>query len=125
MINYMRLEDGTALRIEDGAAITNILCVVESEQEGIDVANKFTPANVATVEFFSLGDESTLEDAESYDGELSGEYSDLVINYVYFDVANLKVVVSLREKKEIEKRLDAIEEEQEIQNEAIDFLAME
>ena len=125
MINYMRLNDGTTLKIEDGASIGNIIYDALSEIDGLEVANKITLDNVSSVKFFSLADDATQEDADDYDGDFSGEYEDLTIFHTYFDVQNLKVLISLREKTDIEKRLDAIEEEQEMQNEAIDYLAME
>lgn len=121
MADFMKLNDGTVLEIEEGASLGNIVYNASSENDGVAVAKKFTAENVAHVEFFS--NLNSAEDVAS--AEPSGEYDNIALNSCYFEVETLKVLISLREKTDVELRLDAIEEEQEEQNEAIDYLAME
>ena len=118
MRDFMRLYDGTEFQIENGASLGNIVHIAEDETDALAVANAVTKENVAHVEFFSKTDEDETLDP-------SGEYDNLALDHVYYDPENMQVLISLHEKSDIELRLDAIEEEQEMQNEAIDFLAME
>ena len=121
MADFMKLADSTVIEIQEGASLGNIVYIPETEADGLAISKKFTSENLTHVEFYS-----SLENAAAVaNAEPSGEYDDLVANSVYFDVENMQVLISLREKTDIELRLEAIEEEQEIQNEAIDFLAME
>lgn len=118
MRDFMRLADGTEFEIENGASLGNIIHDAADEADALRVSKAVTKENVAHVEFFSKTDEDqTLEP--------TGVYDDLALDSVYYDVENMKVLISLHEKSDVEKRLDAIESEQEMQNEAIDFLAME
>lgn len=121
MADYMKLNDGTVIKIEDGAGLDDIRHVATDEQDGVFVAGKITPANVSHLEFY-VNIENP-EDVET--SEPAGIYDDLTVLSSHFDVPNMVVLISLREKTDVEKRLDAIEAEQEEQNEAIDFLAME
>lgn len=118
MTDFMRLADETEIQIESGASLGNIVYDAADETDGLAKANLITAENVSHVEFFSKTGEGVT--VEPY-----GVYDNLAIVSVYFDVQNMKVLINLREKSEIELRLDAIETEQEEQNEAIDFLAME
>lgn len=120
MTDYIRLADGTELKIESGASLSEIIYKASSDLDATSVARKFTEANVSHVEFFSKDDEGTAT-------EPTGIYDDLaVVNaYVAYFEDEPEVLISLREKTSLEKRLDAIETEQEMQNEAIDFLAMD
>lgn len=121
MANYLKFNDGSVIEIEEGGYIGNYVYDAADETDGLRVANLVTPENVSHIQTFGpLDDPSEIEGREP-----NGEYFNLVINSCYFDVENLKVLISLREKSDVELRLDAIEEEQEMQNEAIDFLAME
>lgn len=120
MADFMKLNDGTIIQIEEGASLFNIVHVATSETDGVDVAKALTNDNVYHLEFYS--NLNSPEDVET--AEPSGVYDYLAVISAYFDVENMRVLISLREKSDIEKRLDAIDEEQELQNEAIDFLAM-
>lgn len=121
MADFIKLADSTVIEIQEGASLGNIVYIPETEADGLAISKKFTSENLTHVEFYS-----NLESAADVEtADPSGEYDNLIVNSVYFDVENMQVLISLREKSDIELRLDAIEEEQEIQNEAIDFLAME
>lgn len=120
MADFMKLNDGTVIQIEGGASLFSIVHVATSETDGVNVARAITEDNLLHVEFFS--NLNSAEDVEN--AAPNGEYDYLAPVSAYFDVSNMRVLISLREKSDFEKRLDAIDEEQELQNEAIDFLAM-
>lgn len=122
MANYLKFNDGSVIEIEEGGYIGNYVYDAADETDGLRVANLVTPANVSHIMVYGpLNDPSEIETRE----EPNGEYFNLLINSCYFDVENLKVLISLREKTDIEIAIDEIIEEQEEQNEAIDYLAME
>lgn len=118
MKNYIRLADGAEFMIEDGASLDNIIYDAADEADGLEIAKKVTKENIAHVEFFSKGDEG-----ESH--EPSGVYDNLKLMSVYFDVQNLKVLITLAEKNEFDLFMDEMRESQEEQNEMIDYLAMQ
>ena len=118
MRDFMRLADNTEFEIENGGSLGNIIHDALSEADALAVSRAVTKENVSHVEFFSKTDED--ETLEPF-----GIYDNLALDRVYYDTENEKVLIALHEKSSVELRLDAIEEEQEIQNEAIDFLAME
>ena len=114
---YIKLNDGTEITIEDGASLENLTHIAESEEAAIDICSKITDENAAHIEFYSEGSD-----------EPSGVYDDLVTAYTpyRFDNEDGTVTVSFafRTKTYVEKMLDKIAEEQEMQNEAINMLLM-
>ena len=118
MTDYIRLADGTEFKIKGGASLDNIVYDAVDEADGLEIAKKVTKDNVSHVEFFSKS-----EEGESYDP--SGVYDNLKLVTVYFDVPNLKVLITLSEKNEYDLFMDEMRESQEDQNEMIDYLAMQ
>ena len=104
--------DKTEFEIKEGASLGNVVARVESFADLKGIADALTKAgNLKTVQF-------------SHGDEVNGEYTDLTREGMLFtgvDLVDGKVeaAFSLREKTEVDKRLDAIEEGQNIQDGAI------
>lgn len=118
MKDLLKLTDGTTIEIEDGAHLGLIIHISETEADALNVCKAITPANVRHVEFMKP------DAAEPY-----GVYDDIVLETTPTRSINedgtITVAICLREKTDIEKRLDALDESQETQNEAIDAILME
>ena len=115
-MDYMKLADGTQVTIEDGASLDHIKHIAETESDAVAVCAAITPANLAHVEFFNDGAEQPY-----------GVYDDLTLNAPstrHDDNGAVVVTISLREKTDIEKRLDALEESQQIQDGDIEDIGM-
>lgn len=117
MKDLLKLTDGTTIEIEDGAHLGLIIHISETEADALNVCKAITPANVRHVEFMKP------DAAEPY-----GVYDDIVLETTPTRSINedgtITVAICLREKTDIEKRLDALDESQETQNEAIDAILM-
>lgn len=117
MKDLLKLTDGTTIEIEDGAHLGLIIHISETEADALNVCKAITPANVRHVEFMKPNV------AEPY-----GVYDDIVLETTPTRSINedgtITVAICLREKTDIEKRLDALDESQETQNEAIDAILM-
>lgn len=116
MKDVIILHDGTRIEIEDGASLSSIIHIAQDEKSAVAVCNKITPANLVTMKVVT-------------NGNVIADYEKLQIAHVPTRATNedgtVTVTISLRERSSVEARLDSIEEEQEIQNAAIDYLAME
>lgn len=116
-MDYMKLADGTQITIEDGAHLGQIVHIAETEADAMEVCAAITPENISSVEFYS-------EDAE----EPYGIYENLALNSAPARQTNedetVTVTISLREKTELELRVDAFEEGQQIQDGAIEDLGL-
>ena len=111
-MDYIKLTDGTQVTIEDGASLDRIIHISATEADATAVCAAVTAENIAHVEFFN-------EDAE----QPYGVYDDLALNTPptrHDENGAVVVTISLREKTDIEKRLDALEESQQIQDGAIE-----
>lgn len=112
-MDYIKLSDGTQVTIEDGASLDHIIHISATEADATAVCAAVTAAgNLDHVEFFN-------EDAE----QPYGVYDDLTLNSPvtrHDENGAVVVTISLREKTDIELRLDALEESQEIQDGAIE-----
>ena len=117
MKDLLKLTDGTTVEIEDGAHLGLIIHISENEADALNVCKAITQANVQHVEFMKQNA------AEPY-----GVYDDIVLETTPTRSINedgtITVAICLREKTDIEKRLDALDESQETQNEAIDAILM-
>lgn len=117
MKDLLKLTDGTTIEIEDGARLGLIIHISETEADALNVCKAITPANVRHVEFMKPNV------AEPY-----GVYDDIVLETTPTRSINedgtITVAICLREKTDIEKRLDALDESQETQNGAIDAILM-
>lgn len=116
-MDYIKLTDGTQITIEDGASLDRIVHTSDGSADAVTVCTAVTSSgNLDRVEFWTEGA------VEPYG----------VFEYLtnaapptrYDEGAEIKVVFSLREKTDIEKRLDALELSQEVQDEAIEDLGL-
>lgn len=104
MKDFIKLSNGAVFEINDGASLNNIvITAIRSEEAGVIISNKFNSNNISHVEFYSNCESaSQIQDSE-FEGEPSGVYDDLELNFSEFDLKKMRVVVSLREKGEIEE----------------------
>lgn len=109
------LTDKTEITIKEGASLNNITTEVESFEALGNVAEALKKeGNLGIVQFLS--------------GEnVVGNYSDMVLESPLFREVDkqgetVTAVFALREKTNVEKRLDALEKEQNIQDGAIEDL---
>ena len=116
-MDYMKLADKTQITIEDGASLDHIVHITESEADAQAACMAVRESgNLDHVEFFNEGAE------EPY-----GVYDHLILNAPvtrHDEAGTVVVTISLREKTDTEKRLDALEESQEIQDGAIEDIGM-
>ena len=118
-MNYMTFADGTKIEIEEGASLGNIVHIAPNEAMALFVCEKCTPDNVREITFSQPG--------EGGADVVTGEYDNLVLTAAPTRATNedgltVTVVISLREQTELEARVEALEESQGVQDEAIDDL---
>jgi hypothetical protein len=106
----MILKNGTIIELEAGASLGALQVVATDRAAMVATWEVLTPDNLAAVQI------------KNGDGIVIGNYTDLVLasetSTVSADGAVL-TTYSLREKTDIEKRLDAVEEGQAVQDGAI------
>ena len=112
-MDKLKLYDGTLIDIEDGASLFSITHIARNEADALFVCGKVTAENVSHLEFFH--------------GELlTGQYDNVIIAAptTREDGEGETVIVRMhfRERTEMEKRMDALEESQEIQDGALEDL---
>ena len=114
---YIKLADSTQIAIEDGASLDRIEHIAATEADALAVGAAFTPANLTHVEF-----------ATAPDDEPHGVYDNLALISAPTrqDIEDGKVLVTirLREKTDLELRVDALEESQATQDGAIEDLGL-
>lgn len=113
-MDYIKLTDGTQLTIEEGASLERIIHISGTEADATAVCKAITPANLDHVEFYNAGAE------EPY-----GVYDHLILKTPvtrHDEAGTVVVTISLREKTELELRVDALEESQATQDGAIEDL---
>lgn len=111
-MDYIKLTDGTQLTIEEGASLERIIHISDTEADATAVCAAVTAENIAHVEFYNEGAKQPY-----------GVYDDLALNAPptrHDENGAVVVTISLREKTDLEKRVDALEESQEIQDGAIE-----
>lgn len=111
MMEKLVLKDKTEITIKEGASLNAITAVVEQFKDLDPIASALMKeGNLDTVEF-------------KHEDEVTGSYTDMRLEYPLFqvNVVNEKVeaTFAIREKTEEEKRLDALEKEQSVQDGAI------
>ena len=110
MKDTMILKNGTIIELEAGASLGALQVVATDRAAMVATWEVLTPDNLAAVQI------------KKGDGIVIGNYTDLVLasetSTVSADGAVL-TTYSLREKTDIEKRLDAVEEGQAVQDGAI------
>ena len=110
MKDTLVLKDGTIVELEAGASLS-ALQVAAADRAAMAVTwGKLTEANLAEVQ------------VKNGDGTVVGNYTDLTLVSETSTVASDGAVLTsycLREKTDVEKRLDAVEAGQEVQDGAI------
>lgn len=116
-MDYIKLTDGTQISIEDGASLDRIEHIAKDEAAALAVCAKFTPENLTHVEF-----------ATAPDDEPHGVYENLALieppTRQDTDDGKVLVTIRLREKTDLELRVDALEESQATQDGAIEDLGL-
>ena len=110
-MDKLKFFDGTEIKIEDGATLSDVTHIATNEANALFVCGKVTPENVVTLQFLH--------------GEaVTGDYKNVVIAAptTREDGEGETVVVRMhfREKNRLELRVDALEESQEVQDGAIE-----
>lgn len=114
MKDTMILKDGTIIELEAGASLGAIQVLAADRTAMVATWKNLTPENLAAVQI------------KNGDGLTVGNYTDLVLTSETSIVATDESVLttySLREKTAEEKRLDALEAGQDVQDGAITELA--
>ena len=113
MKDTLVLKDGSIIELESGASLSALVVLSSTTEDFVATWNKFTVENLSEVR------------VKSGSGVVVANYTNLVLVNETSTITDdgISTVFKLREKSEIEIRLDAIEAGQEIQNEAIDDLA--
>lgn len=114
-MDKLRFMDGAEVDIEDGATLSEVTHIATNEANAMFVCNKVTAENVEHLEFLH--------------GELiTGSYDHVIIAAptTREDGENGSVIVRMhfREKTDVELRLDALEESQEVQDGAIEDIGI-
>lgn len=113
----IKLTDGTEIQIEYGATLQEVFVIVESFSDLKPIADALTKdGNLDKLEFVNEED-------------ISGEYEDMKLvaplfkNIDKMEDGKIMASFGFREKTEIEKAIEELQESQENQNKAIDELA--
>ena len=110
-MDKLRFMDGTTIEIEDGASLGEVTHIANNEADAIFVCGKVTPENVASLQFI-------------HDDAVTGDFHSIVISAPTTrengDGETVIVRMHFREKTDLEMRVDALEESQEVQDGAIE-----
>lgn len=114
-MDKLKFVDGTIIDIEDGATLSEVTHIATNEANAMFVCNKVTAENVEHLDFLH--------------GEaVTGDYQNVIIAAptTREDGENGTVVVRMhfREKTELELRVDALEESQDVQDGAIEDIGV-
>lgn len=114
-MDKLKFTDGTIIDIEDGATLSEVTHVATNEANAMYVCGKVTPENVASLQFLH--------------GEVvTGDYQNVIIAAptTREDGENGAVIVRMhfREKTDLEIRVDALEESQDVQDGAIEDIGL-
>lgn len=114
-MDKLKFVDGTIIDIEDGASLAEVTHIATNEANAMFVCGKVTPENITHLDFLH-GDAVT------------GSYDHVIIAAptTREDGENGSVIVRMhfREKTELEVRVDALEESQEVQDGAIEDIGL-
>lgn len=110
-MDRLKLYDGTIINIENGASLGAVTHIARNEADALFVCGKVTTENVEHLEFF-------------HDDMLTGQYDNVIIAAPTTredgEGETVMVRMHFREKTELELRVDALEESQEVQDGAIE-----
>ena len=113
MKDKLILKDGTTIELEAAASLTGITTTFTDWTAAASVLPKLTPESLSSVQ------------VQTGEGLTVGNYTDLVLQPGNWEVKadGVYITISLREKTDIEKRLENVEAGQEVQDGAIAELA--
>lgn len=110
-MDKLKFADGTLIDIEEGGGLYDITHIASNEANALYVCGKVTAENVAHLEIY-------------HDDMLTGRYDNTIIAAptTRENGAGESVIVRMhfREKTDLELRVDALEESQEVQDGAIE-----
>ena len=110
-MDKLKFVDGTTIDIEDGATLSEVTHIATNEANALFVCGKVTAENVASLQFL-------------HDDVVTGDYQNVIIAAptTREDGEGETVIVRMhfREKTDLELRVDALEESQEVQDGAIE-----
>lgn len=114
-MDKLKFTDGTTIDIEEGASLGEVTHIASNEANALFVCGKVTAENVASLQFLH--------------GEaVTGDYQNVIIAAptTREDGEGETVIVRMhfREKTDVELRLDALEESQEVQDGAIEDIGL-
>lgn len=107
-------KNGTETGLEAGASLGNLQVISDSREGMLATWQQFTPDNLAVVQI------------KNGDGATVGTYTGLILvseTSVVATDGKVRTTYSLREKTDVERRLDAVEEGQQVQDGAIKDVA--
>ena len=112
-MDKLKFFDGTEINIEDGASLGEVVHIAANEAAAILVCEKVTPENVVTLQFL-------------HNDAVTGDFQNVVIaaTTTRENGENGAVIVRMhfREATDLELRVGALEESQQIQDGAIEDL---
>ena len=111
-MDKMILKDNTTIELQTGASLSAVTAKFDSKDAMLVAWKTLTPENLAEVKF------------QNNAGMTVGTYKDLILeSETSQEVSDgVQTTFSFREKTDTEKRLDALEEGQAVQDEAINDL---
>ncbi|RFZ78817.1 hypothetical protein DS742_11855 [Lacrimispora amygdalina] len=109
MKDKLILKDGTTIELEAAASLTGITTIFTDWTAAASVLPKLTPENLSSLQ------------VQTGEGLTVGNYTDLVLQPGSWEAKadGVHITISLREKTDIEKRLENVEEGQQTQDGAI------
>lgn len=114
-MDKLKFADGTIIDIEDGATLSEVTHIASNEANAMYVCGKVTAENVVSLQFLH-GDAVT------------GDYQNVIIaaptTRENGEGETVIVRMHFREKTELELRVDALEESQEVQDGAIEDIGV-
>ena len=114
-MDKLKFLDGTVIDIEEGASLAEVTHIASNEANAMYVCGKVTAENVASLQFL-------------HDDAVTGDYQNVIIAAptTREDGEGETVIVRMhfREKTELELRVDALEESQEVQDGAIEDIGI-
>lgn len=110
-MDKLKFLDGTMIDIEEGASLSEVTHIAQSEEDALFVCGKVTVGNVSHLEFL-------------HNGMVTGDYQNVIIvsptTRENGEGESVIVRMHFREKTDVELRLDALEESLEAQDGAIE-----
>lgn len=114
-MDKLKFVDGTIIDIEEGATLSEVTHIASNEANALYVCGKVTPENVKSLQFL-------------HDDAVTGDYQNVIIaaptTRENGEGETVIVRMHFREKTDLEIRVDALEESQEVQDGAIEDIGL-